>query len=136
MFRPVTALVLPALLALSCATPRNPDPFQATPGEDWRTESPEDLMIRVENNHYDPVVVSAVWGTSTHFLGEIQPGATEVYWIPGHILQSEGNPRFRANPRGPALEQVTDPIRCKDARWIEWRLKRNMMPSRPVILGR
>jgi hypothetical protein len=92
-------------------------------------------MIRVENRHIDPVVVSAIWRTSRYFLGEVQPGGTSVYQIPGHLLDSQGNPKLVAKAKGRAIEEITDPIRCDQVRWVEWRLRRHLMASRLVILG-
>jgi hypothetical protein len=94
-----------------------------------------EVLLRVENKHFDPVMISAVWDRMSYFLGEVSPGATEVYQIPGHLLDSEGCPRFLAKPRGSAQEQLTAPLECEGARWVEWHLKRHLHPSRLLVLS-
>ena len=128
-------LILVCLFPFVVSCVSTPNPFdQPRPGE--RNEVQRmDLMVRVENDHYDPVIVSAVWPNQRHFLGEVPPGGTEIFSIPGHILDTQGGPRFLADPRGSTNEQLTDPIDCVHARWVRWKLKRHLLPSRPVVLS-
>jgi hypothetical protein len=94
-----------------------------------------DLSVRIQNEHYDPVRVSAVWEDMDYFLGVVNPGTSAVFRLPSYLLASHGGPRFRADPQGSAQDQLTQPVNCARARWVEWRLKRNLISSRPTVFS-
>ncbi len=129
LFLPLTCLLF---LTVSCATSSNP--FDRIPGPGREGRNHVDMMVRVQNDHYLPVRVSAVWEQMDYFLGEIQPGATETIRLPGYLLESQGSPQFLADPRGSTQEFLTPPVNCEGARWIQWQLKRNLHQSRPFVL--
>ncbi len=130
-----SAVIVLALLLSSCVTHSRSNPFDLGGGEQWDSATRVDLSLRVENKHFDPVVISAVWDRTKYFVGEVSPGGTEVFQIPGHLLDVRGSPRFLAKPKGSAQEQLTAPLECDGVRWVEWRLKRHLMPSQLVVLG-
>jgi hypothetical protein len=123
-------LLIPATSCMSTATP-----FSGPSGRDWAEVQRMDLMVQVENHHFDPVKISAVWPNQRFFLGEVLPGRTETFRIPGHVLEIEGGPRFLADPVASTNEQLTEPVNCEKARLVRWRLKRHLVPSRPVVLS-
>ena len=124
------ALLLP--FSVACATATHP--FQDTGEELWARRAFADINVRVENEHYLAVRVVAVWDDMDYFLGEVAPGSTETFRLPGSLVASHGGPRLLADPRGSTQEVLTAPVACQKARWIEWRLKRNLQPSRPHVL--
>ena len=139
MARMLLMVVFLSPFVSACATASTSDPFRTDPEGDWRGEWPGredlDLMVRVENRHYSQVRISAVWDRTDYFLGDVPPGATRIFWVPGHILESNGGPRFLADPLGSAQELLSTPVNCAGARWVEWRLKRNLHPTRPSVLA-
>lgn len=132
MCRRRCSIVLLLPLLAGCATTSKP--FQDTGQELWARRAATDIFVRVSNDHYLPVRVTAIWEGADYFLGEITPGATEILRLPGNLTASYGEPRFLADPSGSTQEFLTDPVSCQRARWIEWRLKRNLHPSRPHVL--
>ena len=131
----LTFIVL-LLSTASCTTPSSSaNPFDRQQNGKRDPASRMDLMVRVQNEHFDFVRVSAVWGKTHYYLGDVPPGETDTYRLPGHLLESLGGPRFLANPKGSANEQLTDPVSCEQARWVEWRVKRHLLPSRPRVMA-
>ncbi|NNM05019.1 MAG: hypothetical protein HKO65_07930 [Gemmatimonadetes bacterium] len=121
------------LVVLGCAT-TSLNPFDRPLNGKAEPFQRMDLMVRVENEHFDPVVIWAVWPQERYFLGEVQPGGVEVFRIPSHILDIQGGPKFLADPRGSVNEQLTETVDCVYAHWVRWKIKRHLIPSRPVVL--
>jgi len=93
-----------------------------------------DVNVQVHNDHYGPVLVTAVWDDMTYFLGEVGVDETRIFRLPGYLVSERGGPRFLADPRGSTQEFLTDPVPAETARWIQWTLKRNLHPSRPHVM--
>lgn len=93
-----------------------------------------DVEIRVRNDHYLPVRLTAIWPEMDYYLGEIRPGEDLVFRIPGSLVANRGNPRFLADPNGSTQEFLSDAVDMYQCRWVDWRLKRNLLGSRPFAM--
>jgi hypothetical protein len=120
-------------MTMACAT--TSDPFQDMADGRKGERTPWDLNVRIQNDHYDPVKISAVWEGMDYFLGMVEPGQSRTFRMPAYLLTSRGGPRFLADPEGSAQDQLTAPVDCVRARWVEWRLKRNLHTSRPTVFS-
>jgi hypothetical protein len=116
---------------MACAT--TSDPFQDIADGKKVERAPWDLNVRIQNEHYDPVRISAVWEGMDYFLGVVEPGGSKTFQLPSYLVAGRGGPRFRADPEGSAQDQLTAPVNCVRARWVEWKLKRNLHASRPTV---
>lgn len=133
MSRVLLTLVFLLPMASSCATAPKSLTQASTGG--WEDRGHIDLMVRVQNDHYLPVRITAVWEHMNYYLGEVVPGSTAVFQLPGYLLESRGSPKFLADPKGSAQDFLTAPVNCADSHWVEWRLKRNLHQSRPFVLS-
>lgn len=129
----LTLLSATFVLATTLGCAISPSPARERAADPWRGRAGADLTVRVENNHYEPVRVTAVWDRLDYFLGEIPANSAGTFRLPGYLLESHGGPRFLADPRGSAQDQLTAPVDCVRARTVEWRLRRNFHPSRPIV---
>ncbi len=130
-----TIVAFACLLPLAAGCAPAASSFGTSAPSVWENRENVDVMVQVENQHYDVVRVDAVWERMEYFLGEVGPGSTRTFRLPGHMLATFGQPRLRANPRGSANELLSSPVKCQHARAVEWRLKRNLHPSRPFVTG-
>ncbi|MGH7475493.1 MAG: hypothetical protein ACRELD_04335 [Longimicrobiales bacterium] len=92
------------------------------------------LMLNVRNDHWLPVRLFLVSVGGRQFLGEIAPGARAEYQISSVGAGGAGSLQLIADPLGSADEVMTEPVELGGARWIEWRLKRDLRTSRPRTL--
>lgn len=133
MVRSYLSLTFVLTLTIGCVT--TSDPFADIAGGKRLGQTPMDLRVRVKNEHYDPVSVSAVFEDMNYFLGIVRPGVSQTFQIPSYILASHGGPRFHADPEGSAQDLLTQPVNCARARTVEWRIKRNLHASRPRVFS-
>lgn len=128
------SIALSCLLVTSLACVSTSTPFGKEADNPWGGRTSIDLKIRIQNDHYEPVRVFAVWEEMDFYFGEITPGSTQQFQLPGYLLESQGGPRFLADPVGSAQELLTAPVECVGARMVEWRIRRNFHASRPRVL--
>lgn len=126
---------LTCILTLTIACVSTHDPFQDISDGKIPGRPQMDLIVRVENQHYDPVSISAVFADMDYHLGVVRPGGSQNFRLPSYILASHGGPRFRADPEGSAQDLLTQPVNCVRARTVEWRIKRNLHASRPRVFS-
>ena len=130
---PVVCLAL-SVLALSCVPlgRSGPSPFERRSSD--AAFSAADVMVEVQNQHWLEMRVWVEWPGARHLLGNVEPGGSAVFQVPGQLMRRPAEPRLYAESVGSIDEVHTGPIDLTAGHRIEWRLKRVLANSRPRVM--
>lgn len=122
------------VLAAGCAPVVNGAPSPFDDAASRRETTAMDVMVEVRNQHWLPMRVWVEWPTMARFLGDVAPGGSAAFSVPGYLVQRMGGMRLHAETRGSIDEVLTEPIDMGGGRRVEWTLRKVLGNSRPRII--
>jgi len=93
-----------------------------------------DVSIDVTNDYWLPIRVWVDWPDGRYFLGDVEPGRTNAFRLPGYLAERSETMRLFGDAVGSVDQILSDPLDVRTGRHIEWRLHRVLSFSRAHIM--
>ena len=121
--------------ALSCASPSQfaHSPFEG-PSAAPAMPAAATLSVVVSNEHWLSMQVWVYWPGMRRFLGDVAPGSSTTFQVPGDLVRRFESLRLYADPTGSAEDVLTDPLDVRGGRRIEWRLRKMLLNSHARVI--
>jgi len=122
------------VLAAGCVVPgrSGPSPFDGASVQPVRQVV--DVSIDVTNDYWLPIRVWVDWPDGRYFLGDVEPGRTNAFRLPGYLAERSETMRLFGDAVGSVDQILSDPLDVRTGRHIEWRLHRVLSFSRAHIM--